>query len=311
MICKDGRTIDVMLSAIAERDETGRVVRSQAVLLDVTERLRIERALQESEARYRDLVELSPDGVAVLRDGRFLYLNKAGAQTLGYEDPRALLGREIAEFVAPAAREGLRARVARIEATRGVVKAQGEAFVTRDGQVVRVETVGAPALQLVFRDVTERQHAEETARRSVMQEELIRAQQDMLQALSTPLVPLGEGMILMPLVGSVDRARAEQIRAALLVGVQAHRAEVVILDVTGVPAMDGAVGEAIVGAARAAKLLGTQVFVTGLSPAAARTLVTLGVDLGGIVTHAQVRDGLAAARRRIEQSASRRTSRLV
>jgi PAS domain S-box-containing protein len=122
VVCKDGRVIDVMISAIAEHDAAGNVVRSQSVLLDVTERLRVERALQESEARYRNLVELSPDGVAVLRDGRFLYINRAGAQTLGQKDPGALVGREIADFVAPAEREGVRARMARLEAKRAQVE---------------------------------------------------------------------------------------------------------------------------------------------------------------------------------------------
>ena len=309
MICKDGRLLEVMLSAIAERDATGKVVRSQAVLLDVTERQRVERALQESESRYRDLVELSPDGVAVLRKGRILYINRSGARTLGYEDSAALVGREITEFSPAAERDGLRARVAQVEARRGPIKAQGDAFLARDGRVVRVETVGAPvlyegapALQIVFRDVTERRHAEEAARRSAMQEEVIRAQEEMLRALSTPLVPLGEGLLLMPLVGTVDRARAEQIRTALLEGVAAHRAAVVILDVTGVPAMDEAVVGAVVGGARAAKLLGAHVLVTGLSAAAAQALVSLGVELGGIVTYANVRDGIAAARRRIERA---------
>jgi anti-anti-sigma regulatory factor len=113
-------------------------------------------------------------------------------------------------------------------------------------------------------------------------------------------------MLLMPLVGAVDRARATQIQVALLEGVQAHAAAVAILDVTGVPAMDEAVSESLATAAKAVRLLGAHVFVTGLSAAAARTLAMRGVELGGVSTHATVRDGIAAARRRIEQAAPRR-----
>jgi rsbT co-antagonist protein RsbR len=312
-VCKDGRIIDVMLSAIAERDADGKVRRSQAVLLDVTERLRVERALAESEARYRDLVELSPDGVAVHRDGKFLYVNGAGARMLGFDGAQGLMGRDIVDLVAPALREGVRARVARAEAQDAPFGVSEEELVAQDGRTVVVEMAGAPvlyegapALQIVFRDVTERRRAEEVARRNEMQSELIRVQQEMLRALSTPLVPLGDGTLLMPLVGAVDGARADQIMAALLEGVVLHSAEVAILDVTGVPAMDASVAEAIAGATRAVKLLGARVILTGLSPAAARTLVTMGVDLGGATTHATVRDGIAAARRRLTASSPRR-----
>jgi rsbT co-antagonist protein RsbR len=101
----------------------------------------------------------------------------------------------------------------------------------------------------------------------------------------------------MPLVGSMDSARAEQMMVALLEGVVNHAAEVAILDVTGVPSVDAAVAEALVSATKAVGLLGARVVLTGLGPSAARALVELNLELGGITTKGTLRDGLAAARK--------------
>ncbi|UQA62518.1 PAS domain S-box protein [Polyangium aurulentum] len=301
---KDGEVMDVLLSAISERDAEGNLIRSRAVIADVSEQMRISRALQESEARYRGLVDLAPDAVAVHRDGRILYINQAGVRMLGARDATQLIGREIAELYPPEQRADARERILRAEA-RGVVASSEETLTRLDGQSILIEMVGASvvyegaqALQIVFRDVTERRRAEEAARRSAVQEELIRTQQDLLRALSTPLVPLGYGAILVPLVGSVDAARAEQMLTVLLEGVVAHAARVAILDVTGVPEVGAEVADALVRATRAVRLLGAKVILTGLGPAAARALIELGVELGDLTTRATLRDGILLAFRR-------------
>jgi rsbT co-antagonist protein RsbR len=298
---KDGEIMDAVLSGIAERDAEGNMLRSRAVLVDVSEQARISRALQESEARYRGLVDLAPDAVAVHRDGRFLYINQAGVRMLGARSVAEVIGSEIVAFYPPELREGARERVLRAEA-RGEVVSSEETLVRLDGTKIVIEMVGAsvvyegePALQIVFRDVTERRNVEEAARRSALQEELIRSQQELLRALSTPLVPLGRGAILVPLVGAVDAARAEQMLAVLLEGVVAHAARVAILDVTGVPEVGAEVADALVRATRAVRLLGAKVILTGLGPAAARALIELGVELGDLSTRATLRDGISLA----------------
>ncbi|HSN99814.1 MAG TPA: PAS domain S-box protein, partial [Candidatus Nanopelagicales bacterium] len=228
---KDGSVMHVLLSAVAERDAEGRFLRSRAVLIDVSEHVHTARALEESEARYRGLVELSPDAVAVIRRGRLLYVNRAGAQVLGCDDPASLLGRRAAEFVDPIHADSVP------ETDSSAPLPLGEARLLRlTGERVMVELSGAPilyegepAFQVVFRDVTARRRVEEADRRSALQEETIRTQRDLLRALSTPLVPLGKGVILMPLVGAMDAARADQMMSVLLDGVAAYRARFAIL----------------------------------------------------------------------------------
>lgn len=137
--------------------------------------------------------------------------------------------------------------------------------------------------------------AREALRRSAVQEELIRAQEASLRALSTPLIPVSDRVVVMPLVGSINRARADLILEALLAGVVEHRAAFAILDVTGVPEVDQTVAEAMVRAAGAVRLLGAEAVLTGIQPKLAQVLVGMGVDLGGIAVRGTLRAGIAYA----------------
>ncbi|MCC6559211.1 MAG: STAS domain-containing protein [Polyangiaceae bacterium] len=116
-----------------------------------------------------------------------------------------------------------------------------------------------------------------------------------LHELSTPLIPVSDGVVVMPLVGVIDRARAERLRDVLLAGVAAEGASVAILDVTAVSNMGASVADALLSAAKAAQLLGAEVLLTGIRPAAARALVELGADLSGVVTRATLKDGISFA----------------
>jgi rsbT co-antagonist protein RsbR len=138
-------------------------------------------------------------------------------------------------------------------------------------------------------DLTERKQLESE------QQRMIAAQQDALRELSTPLLPIAEGVLAMPLVGVIDPDRARQIVDGLLRGIAAHRAHTAILDVTGIRLMDTEVAHALVQTARAARLVGARVVLTGISPEVAQTLVALSVDLTGITTLATLASGIAFA----------------
>ena len=120
----------------------------------------------------------------------------------------------------------------------------------------------------------------------------------MIREMSTPVIPLQRGILVMPLVGVIDTARAQSILAALLAAIEKERARVIILDVTGVPMVDTAVAQTLLQSARAARLLGADPVLVGISPAVAETIVSLGVDLADIVTKADLQSGLAYALRR-------------
>jgi rsbT co-antagonist protein RsbR len=148
------------------------------------------------------------------------------------------------------------------------------------------------AVVCVARDISERKRVE--AERARLEETLRRQAQAMLE-MSTPLVPVGEGIVAMPLVGAIDRGRAQQVIQELLRGITAHRASVAILDVTGVAGVDTEVAGAVVRAVQAARLIGARVVLTGIRPEVARTLTELDVDLGGVVTRGTLKAGIAFA----------------
>lgn len=128
-----------------------------------------------------------------------------------------------------------------------------------------------------------------------LQEEVIHMQAVMLAELQTPLIPINEHAVMMPLVGSLDSRRAQRVLEVLLHGVTAHSAHTVILDITGVPLVDTGVANVLLQAARAVRLLGAQVVLTGIRPEVAQTVVGLGVDLSNIVTKSTLQSGIAFA----------------
>lgn len=124
----------------------------------------------------------------------------------------------------------------------------------------------------------------------------------MIREMSTPVIPVHEGVLVMPLVGVVDSARARNIVEALLPAIEKEQARVVILDITGVPMVDTAVAQALLLTARAAQLLGAVPVLVGITPPVAETIVALGVDLSGLVTKADLRSGLEYAMKQLRPS---------
>ena len=139
----------------------------------------------------------------------------------------------------------------------------------------------------------ERQQAEQD--RARLQQEIIEAQQLALHELSTPIIPVMDQILIMPLVGSIDSMRAKDIMRALLAGIHEHRASVVILDITGVPIVDSGVAGHLDKTIQAARLKGAHTIVTGISDAVAEAVVDLGIDWSALDTLSDLQTGLVSA----------------
>lgn len=148
------------------------------------------------------------------------------------------------------------------------------------------------------------------ARRSEESLRAITAEQQILidgmRAISTPVIPVHDEIIVLPLVGSIDTSRAEQIMEALLTGVQRYTAEIVIIDITGVPLVDTAVANHLIQAMRAATLLGAHCVLVGISAEVAQLMVQLGVHLGNITTCSNLQAGISYALDRLGREISAR-----
>jgi GAF domain-containing protein/anti-anti-sigma regulatory factor len=180
-----------------------------------------------------------------------------------------------------------------------------------DGRYVRLQIAtditkvkkAEEALQQSYAEVEKRveertaELERESTERERLQRELIEAQQQALRELSTPIIPLVDRIIVMPLIGSIDSMRARDITRSLLAGIQEHRAKVVILDITGVPIVDSGVADHLNKTIQAARLKGARTIITGISDAVAETIVDLGIDWSAIETLSDLQTGLVVALR--------------
>jgi len=136
-------------------------------------------------------------------------------------------------------------------------------------------------------------------------ERIIRQQQDAIRELSTPVLPVRERLLILPIIGVLDSERARQLTEQLLSGIRTHRAKVVVIDITGAPDVDATVANHLVQTVDASRLMGASVIITGLSPTIAQTLVTLGVDLSKIQTIGDLQGGLEEAERLLGYTVTR------
>ncbi|MGI8571009.1 MAG: STAS domain-containing protein [Solirubrobacteraceae bacterium] len=128
-------------------------------------------------------------------------------------------------------------------------------------------------------------------------ERVIHEQQQAMRELSTPVLQLREHLLILPIIGVLDSARARQLTEQLLGAIQEKRAKVVVIDITGVATIDRAVANHLVQTVEASRLMGASTILTGLSSEIAQTLVDLGVDLGMMRTVGDLQGGLVEAER--------------
>ncbi|EGX57515.1 regulatory protein [Streptomyces zinciresistens K42] len=143
---------------------------------------------------------------------------------------------------------------------------------------------------------------------TVAGEELINRQRLELLEIATPVIKLWEGIVAVPLIGTLDSARSQVVMETLLDAVVEQHARLAILDITGVPTVDSLVAQHLMKTVAAARLMGAECIVSGIRPAIAQTIVHLGIDLSSVLTRASLADALAYA---LQQQGARIVPRAV
>ncbi|WP_438021848.1 PAS domain-containing protein [Sorangium sp. So ce233] len=271
----------------------------RAACPDADGELRREHAMRRAVDLLRAVVEAAPmmffvkdtEGRYILANGYFLrWTGLTWDQVAGKTD-HELFPRDRADVFLASDSETL---------TTGRTIEWEESAVLPDGQLRHFALLKFPIRDAsgelqgicgISTDISSSRRAEEENR--LLQAEIIRAQEMSLRALSTPLMPIAKGVIVMPLIGNVDQRRAQRVLETLLTGIVTHEAGKVILDITGVPVVDTEVANALLKTAQAVKLLGATVILTGIQPKIAQTLVDLGADLSSIITRATLESGIA------------------
>lgn len=291
---KDGSSLVLETSGLPIIDQQGNFHGYRGIDRDITARARMEDDLHI----FKMLVENAPMGISITGlDGVITYHNPAFATMHGYE---TMIDLRHFDIVAEEDHEiipGIDLILARQETWMGTLRGRhkdGSSFPIQVSLFMIRQDDGTPrSVIALVHDLTEQQRAEQE--RLELQRQVIDTQRTALRELSSPLIPLSERVVMLPLIGSIDSARAEQIMETLLEGVAQRTTSIALIDITGVTVVDTHVADALIRAAQAVRLLGAQVVLTGIGPVMAQTLVHLGVDLSSIVTLRTVQSGIAYA----------------
>jgi rsbT co-antagonist protein RsbR len=294
---KDGTPLPIQASVFVAYDDRGEILGIPAIVRDITEQQRREKELHQ-QAQIQEQVRGSI--VVVDMQGIITSWNRDSARLFGYT-AEEIIGKPIASLYPPEEQERLITEVigplqeqGELETESMVWTKTGERFPVLLSLSLLRDDSGTPVGMIGFStDLREQKQME--AERAAMQEQIIDAQRSALRELSTPLIPITDEVVIMPLIGTLDSGRAQQVMEALLEGVSQYQADLVILDITGVSVVDTQVAQAFIQAAQAVRLLGAQVMLTGIQPQIAQTLVHLGVDLSSIQTQGSLQAGIAAA----------------
>lgn len=136
------------------------------------------------------------------------------------------------------------------------------------------------------------------------EEVIVRQQEEMLE-LSTPVVKLWDGVLALPMIGTLDSARTQIVMESLLQKIVENEAEIAIIDITGVPTVDTLVAQHLLKTVTAIRLMGADCIISGIRPQIAQTIVHLGVDLQGVMTKSTLADALAQAFKRLNMTVTR------
>jgi rsbT co-antagonist protein RsbR len=271
--------------------------------LDISDQKAYEAQLRASEERFRHLVENIGVSILIHRNGEILYVNPAAELLTGYSADELrginfarIVHSEDLDLVHQRSAARMRGEPVPRQYEIRMLTSEGETrWLSLSNDIVQVD--GAPAILVTATDITPLKRSEE--HRIQLQEQMIAAQQSALRELSTPLIPITDSVVVMPLIGQMDDSRSQQVMETLLHGITVQRARIAILDITGVPEVDSQTARALVQVAQAAQLLGAQIILTGIRPDVAHSLVSLQIELPNIATHSSLQEGISSATRRL------------
>ncbi len=251
--------------------------------------------LREDDFDYRLLVQNMKDYAICLLDpdGRIVSWPEGAQRMKGYT-AEEVIGKQTSMFYSkedvaagkPQRKLEVAAKTGRFEEEDWRYRKDGSRFWANVVvNAIRDKDEALIGFAQIIRDMTERRRHEEA---------LARQAREILE-ISTPVVQVWDGILLVPLIGTLDSQRTQQVMEKLLTQIAESNSPVALIDITGVPTIDTQTARHLVETVTAVRLLGSEVLLTGVRPAIAQTLVHLGIELSGVITRSSLASGLKQA----------------
>ena len=229
--------------------------------------------------------------------GRFLSLVQQASQVAGVHDPDAAEWKDVRDFLDDVTRSRVLQGFSSEQTARFIFSFKKPLFarlrteLAQDAKGLAEETWAAT-------DLLDRLGMHTVKAFQKTREDVINRQQQELLELSTPVVKLWDGVLALPMIGTLDSARTQIVMESLLQKIVDTGSEIAIIDITGVPTVDTLVAQHLLKTVTAIRLMGADCIISGVRPQIAQTIVHLGVDLQGVITKATLADALALALKR-------------
>lgn len=292
LLSRSGKDMPISIVSIAHKSPDGEIEYFSVIARDITERKRIEEELRDTSGKLQLLIKASPLAIIVSNnDGLVTNWNTAAERIFGWREDE-VLGHPLS--VVPEESMNKFLSVMKALHQGEIITNLEEEGLTKSGSRVDISISVAPVrspegnisgILAMIADISERKRSEE----------IIQQQARDILDISTPVVQLWEGVLALPLIGTLDSQRTQQITERLLNRIVETNSPFVIIDLTGVPTVDTQTGRHLIDTIAAVRLLGTQTLLTGIRPEIAQTLVHLGIDMTGIVTRTTLASGLRYA----------------
>jgi rsbT co-antagonist protein RsbR len=233
------------------------------------------------------------------REGRLIrvsqyYLEQAGAPSIKGE--KDLIGKTDFDLFGEELAKVARADEEHIMKTKEPVISRPETSITPEGETVYLSTTKAPMIDRKGNVIGIVGLTQDVTKQKIAEREL----KHLLGELSTPVLYAWEGIIIMPLVGTLSSDRAQQATQTILESIDRFRAKYAIIDITGVSVIDSMVASQLIKTATSIETLGSKALITGVSARIATTIVDLGIDMGKIMTKNSLLEGLTYAIKAVE-----------